>query len=107
MAVTNKTDKSPKPLFGQLSSMTPDHVSAQLYAAAHDLEETLLASGAVPGEDYTRMDLLNLVQPFVLENHHRGLIERHRSVRPGKPMQPLLLGDLPAKDIQRPPGPSD
>ncbi|SEA28828.1 hypothetical protein [Marinobacterium iners] len=57
--------KKQKRLFPRLSVMDTGGLGDNLYAAAQDVEEVLLAGGAVPGEDYTRLDLLNLVQPFV------------------------------------------
>ncbi len=35
------------------------------YAIAMDIEDSLLASGAVAGEDYNRLDLFKLASPFV------------------------------------------
>ncbi len=57
----------PNRLFPRLSVMSERGLADNLYAAAQDIEEVLLASGAVPGEGYTRLELLQLVQPFVLE----------------------------------------
>lgn len=54
-------------LFPRLSLMSQSGLADNLYAAAQGVEELLLSSGAVPGEDYNRLELLKLVQPFVLE----------------------------------------
>jgi hypothetical protein len=37
------------------------------WLCAKSAEQSLIQSGAVPGEDYSRLDLYRLAQPFVLE----------------------------------------
>ena len=59
-------DSAPGRLFQPLGEMSTNSLADNLYAAAYGLEEALLAGGATPGADYTRVELLRVVQPFVL-----------------------------------------
>lgn len=54
-------------LLPSMDAMAKDDLSDTLYAIASNIEDALLASGAEPGSDYTRLDLFNLAQPFALE----------------------------------------
>lgn len=36
---------------------------------AYTIEQSMLTAGAVPGEDYTLLDLYKLAQPFALESY--------------------------------------
>jgi hypothetical protein len=56
-----------KPLIGQFSLMGSNHISEELLAIAYNIEQALLNAGAIPGKDYTYLDLFQLAQPFVLE----------------------------------------
>lgn len=47
--------------------MGKNHLADEFLALAHNIEQALLKSGAVPGVDYTRLDLFQLAQPFALE----------------------------------------
>lgn len=39
---------------------------------AKNIEDALIDAGATPGEDYTRLDLFRLAQPYVLERWKSG-----------------------------------
>lgn len=56
-------------LFPKLGEMQGDNFSNLLYAVAANIEDTLQLAGATPGEDYTRLDLLRLAEPYVRERH--------------------------------------
>jgi hypothetical protein len=60
------------PLFPRLETMDASGFSDTLYAAAANIEESLLMAGATPGEDYTRLDLLRLAEPYVVELHRQS-----------------------------------
>ncbi|GAA0587462.1 hypothetical protein ACFQH5_16785 [Halomonas salifodinae] len=61
--------KPARPLFPRLGQMEADNFSNVLYTVAVNIEDTLLMAGATPGEDYTRLDLLRLAEPYVVERH--------------------------------------
>jgi len=64
--------KPPSRLFPRLGELDATGFADTLYAAAASIEETLLMSGAEPGEDYTRFDLLRLAEPYVVELHRQS-----------------------------------
>lgn len=61
-----------KPLFPRYETMDAHGFADTLYAAAQNIEETLLYAGAEPNKDYTRLDLLKLAQPYVMELHRES-----------------------------------
>lgn len=56
-----------KPLISKLETSAPGSLSDEYLAMAYTIEESLISAGAVPGKDYTILDLYNLAQPFALE----------------------------------------
>lgn len=44
----------------------------QWLVLAQTLEQSLIESGATPGEDYTRLDLYKLTQPIIIEQIKNG-----------------------------------
>lgn len=44
-----------------------NHLQDFLWAMARNVEQAMLQAGAVPGVDYTRLDLFQLAQPFALQ----------------------------------------
>lgn len=58
---------APQRLLGAADLMGALDLADEFYAIAYNIETSLLNSGAVPGQDYTRLDLYQLAQPFVLE----------------------------------------
>jgi len=65
-----------KRLFPPLGELDAEGFADTLYATAASIEETLMMAGATPSEDYTRLDLLRLAEPYVVELHrqsNRGL----------------------------------
>ncbi len=58
---------APQRLLGAADLMGALDLADEFYAIAYNIETSLLNSGAVPGQDYNRLDLYKLAQPFVLE----------------------------------------
>lgn len=58
---------APQRLLGAADLMGALDLADEFYAIAYNIETSLLNGGAVPGQDYTRLDLYQLAQPFVLE----------------------------------------
>lgn len=56
-----------KQLIQKLDEITPGHLGDEYMAIAYTIEQSLVSAGAVPGEDYTLLDLYRLAQPFALE----------------------------------------
>lgn len=56
-----------KPLIQKLDQVAPGHLADEYLAMAYTLELSLISAGAVPGKDYTILDLYKLAQPFALE----------------------------------------
>ncbi|NVD37214.1 hypothetical protein HUS22_16110 [Marinobacter lutaoensis] len=48
-------------------AMGSHDLTDELYAIAYNIEQTMLNAGAVPGKDYSYLDLIKLAQPFVLD----------------------------------------
>lgn len=67
-----KNQKSPQPLMKRWETMGSHDLSDELYAIAYSIEQTFLNAGAVPGKDYSYLDLVKLAQPFVLELFKTG-----------------------------------
>ncbi|WP_162899879.1 MULTISPECIES: hypothetical protein [Halomonas] len=66
------TTREPARLFPRLGEMDAEGFADTLYATAASIEETLQMAGATPGEDYTRLDLLRLAEPYVVELHRQS-----------------------------------
>ncbi|MDE2584678.1 MAG: hypothetical protein KGN39_04710 [Betaproteobacteria bacterium] len=62
----SKTTTSQR-LLGAADLMGALNLSDEFYAIAYNIETSMLNAGAVPGKDYSRLDLYKLAQPFVLE----------------------------------------
>ncbi len=58
---------APQRLLGAADLMGALDLADEFYAIAYNIETSLLNGGAVPGQDYTHLDLYQLAQPFVLE----------------------------------------
>lgn len=58
---------APQRLLGAADLMGALDLADEFYAIAYNIETSLLNGGAVPGQDYTCLDLYQLAQPFVLE----------------------------------------
>lgn len=56
-----------KPLIPKFTNICRDDFSDFYALIAKNIEESLLTAGAIPGKDYTFLDLYRLAQPFVLE----------------------------------------
>ena len=56
-----------KKLIPIMDEMDSGHLGDEFMAVAHTIETSLMDSGAVPGQDYTILDLYTLAQPFVLD----------------------------------------
>jgi hypothetical protein len=55
------------PLIRKLTSID-DRAFPDVYAAiAKEVEEALITAGAIPGKDYTILDVFRLAQPFALD----------------------------------------
>ena len=55
------------PLIQGAPCMARKHFTDEYLAIAHNIENALQHTGAVPGKDYSYLDLFKLAQPFVLE----------------------------------------
>lgn len=65
-----------QPLIPEQNRLIKEDLSDQYLAIAYAIEQSLLSTGAIPNQDYTRLDLYHLAQPFVLEvmkHGHQGL----------------------------------
>jgi hypothetical protein len=49
-----------KPLIGKLQEIAKGALSDEYLAMAYTIEQSLIAAGAVPGSDYTYLDLFKL-----------------------------------------------
>lgn len=56
-----------KPLIQKLDAVARGSLSDEYLAMAYTVELSLISAGAVPGKDYTLLDLYKLAQPFALE----------------------------------------
>jgi len=56
-----------KPLIQKVDGPVAGELADEYHAMAYTIELSLMAAGAVPGEDYTILDLYKLAQPFALE----------------------------------------
>lgn len=56
-----------KPLIQRLEQCATGELSDEYLAMAYTIEQSLISGGAVPGKDYTILDLYKLAQPFALE----------------------------------------
>ncbi len=56
-----------KALIQKLDEVERGHLTDEYLAMAYNVELSLIAAGAVPGKDYTLLDLYKLAQPFALE----------------------------------------
>jgi hypothetical protein len=66
---SNQSDSrthTPKRLVAPQGRFDPDLVSDLLVVMMANAEDALLASGATPGIDYNRLDLLKAATPFVV-----------------------------------------
>jgi hypothetical protein len=55
------------PLLPFLDTVDPNSLQDCFYITAASIEQSLMQCGAIPGVDYTRLDLYKLAQPFVLQ----------------------------------------
>ncbi|SMF94402.1 hypothetical protein SAMN02949497_1717 [Methylomagnum ishizawai] len=62
----------PTPLIPPFESTDETTFHDTLLLFARNIEDALIDAGAVPGEDYTRLDLFRLAQPYVLERWQSG-----------------------------------
>jgi len=69
-----------KQLISQQERLVREDLSDQYLAISYAVEQSLLAAGAVPGEDYTILDLYKLAQPFVLEIMKNGDEVQHLNI---------------------------
>lgn len=58
---------APARLISNADLMGALDLADEFYAIAYNIETSLLNAGAKPGQDYNRLDLYKLAQPFVLE----------------------------------------
>lgn len=56
-----------KPLITKLESVESGHLADEYLAMAYTVEMSLISAGALPGKDYSILDLYKLAQPFALE----------------------------------------
>jgi len=56
-----------KTLIQKLDEVVAGELSDEYLAMAYTIELSLISAGAVPGKDYTILDLYKLAQPFALE----------------------------------------
>lgn len=56
-----------KPLIQKLDVIARGHLADEYLAMAYNVELSLISAGAVPGKDYSILDLYKLAQPLVVE----------------------------------------
>ena len=56
-----------KTLIQKLDEVVAGELSDEYLAMTYTIELSLISAGAVPGKDYTILDLYKLAQPFALE----------------------------------------
>ena len=54
-------------LIKKLEQSVKGELSDEYLAMAYTIENSLISAGAIPGKDYTHLDLYKLAQPFALE----------------------------------------
>ncbi|KHL68895.1 hypothetical protein SF06_22310 [Pseudomonas flexibilis] len=54
-------------LIQKLDVIDRGNLADEYLAMAYNVEQSLLLAGAVPGKDYTLLDLYKLAQPLVIE----------------------------------------
>ncbi len=64
-------------LIERLHSMGSGNLTDEYLAIASNVELALLYAGALPGKDYTHLDLFLLAQPFVVEKFKEGSITKY------------------------------
>lgn len=68
-----ETPESTGPLLREIDGCFGHNSFIDLWSfMAHQTEKALRQSGAVPGKDYSALDLFKLAQPFVLERYRKG-----------------------------------
>jgi len=65
--MSKKGENGVAPLMKKWGAMGSHDLTDELYAIAYNIEQTMLNAGAVPGKDYSYLDLIKLAQPFVLD----------------------------------------
>jgi len=63
---------SNKPLIPDFEHTDTRVFQDQYLVIAQMIEQSMIESGAIPGVDYSRLDLFKLAQPFVLEQVKKG-----------------------------------
>ena len=67
------TQKKTERLVGLLGSCSGNNDLIDHYQiVAANIEGSLIQAGAVPGKDYTILDLYKLAEPFVLHRYKKG-----------------------------------
>lgn len=66
-----------RPLIADISSEEVDEslIPDAWLVVAWNIEQSLISAGAVPGTDYSWLDLYQMAQPFVMEKWDKGDIE--------------------------------
>jgi hypothetical protein len=58
-----------KPLLPRPTLTDPTTLDDLFLCIAATIEDSLMGAGAIPGKDYSRLDLYRLAQPFVLHTY--------------------------------------
>jgi hypothetical protein len=69
----------PQPLIPSFETIDPNDFSDFYAIMAKNIEDSLTTAGAVPGQDYTRLDLYKLAYPFVLKKWEKGDLQHTTS----------------------------
>lgn len=78
MSNNKQSNGSPvEPFIGKKDMMGCGDLADEFLAIAHNVESALMNAGAVPGKDYTRLDLFQLAQPIVVAMVQSGRIDEH------------------------------
>lgn len=71
------TQKRAESLIGRMENMASGALADEYLAIASNIETALRYAGAVPGKDYTHLDLFHLAQPFMVEKFKAGSITEY------------------------------
>lgn len=63
-----------KPLINELEHVDTTKLADNWMEVARVIEQSMIQSGAVPGVDYTYLDLYKLAQPLVVEQVKDGIV---------------------------------
>jgi hypothetical protein len=75
----NLEKKMPIPLIPAFEALDESSLHDVMLMFARNIEDAMIDSGAVPGEDYSRLDLFKLAEPYVRDWFKAGNLSYTKS----------------------------